>query len=71
MDSVKLTVTGMTCSHCENRVQQALAGVSGSIAALVELESGTAEVDYEGTRAKPEDFIIAVREVGYDARVDE
>lgn len=59
-----LTVTGMTCGHCEQKVIEALESVDG-------IESATADNDadeavFEGDAPMAE-LIAAVEEAGYEA----
>ena len=45
-NKVTLKVEGMSCEHCVGRVQKALDAAPGVIAARVDLDSGTAEINY-------------------------
>ena len=59
-----LTVTGMTCGHCQKAVTEALEGVDGVTKADVDLETGVAKVEgMSDTNA----LISAVEEEGYSA----
>lgn len=69
MATVTLTITGMTCDHCVESVARALKGVKGVYGALVELDRGAAEVDFDEARATPERLIAAVETAGYGARL--
>lgn len=60
----ELRIEGMTCSHCQKSVQQALESVEGSQAVQVYLETGLARV--EGP-ADIKDLIAAVEAGGYQA----
>ncbi|WP_410766288.1 heavy-metal-associated domain-containing protein [Haloferax sp. DFSO60] len=62
--STTLTVTGMSCEHCEARVADALSEVSGVTAATADRERELATIDGE---ASLEDLIAAVEDAGYDA----
>ncbi|NQT31923.1 MAG: copper-translocating P-type ATPase [Deltaproteobacteria bacterium] len=58
-------VSGMTCTSCVSRVEQALSGVPGVISVNVNLASEKATVEYiEGT--EPADLRRAVKEAGYE-----
>lgn len=59
-------IGGMSCSHCVARVGQALREVSGTISAEVDLETGTAKVDYDDSRTEPSALANAVTEAGYE-----
>lgn len=69
MSSVTLKVTGMHCSHCREKVEQALQKVPGVYGASVDLDGGRAEVDFDGQKAAPDALVAAVKSVGYDAEV--
>lgn len=69
MSSVTLKVTGMHCSHCRMKVEQALQKVAGVYGASVDLDGGTAEVDFDGNQAAPDALVAAVKSVGYGAEV--
>ena len=66
---IKLPVEGMTCASCVRRVEQALKSVPGVASAEVNLATETAAVALaEG--ASPEALIAAVRNAGYEARLE-
>ncbi len=69
MASLSLKITGMHCSHCRVTVEQALQKVAGVYGAAVDLDGGTAEVDFDGQKAAPEALVAAVKAVGYGAEV--
>jgi len=57
-------VSGMTCTACVNRVEEALSGVPGVVSANVNLASEKATMEYtEGTRIA--DLKQAVKDAGY------
>lgn len=60
----ELTVTGMTCGHCQKAVQQALAQVPGVQQAEVDLARGLATVTGAADLSA---LIAAVTEEGYAA----
>ena len=59
-----LTITGMTCSHCQHAVEHALKAVPGVTEATVDLERGAADVTGD---APFETLAAAVYEAGYTA----
>jgi copper chaperone len=65
--SVQLKVGGMTCQGCVRSVTKKLSGVAGVSSAAVDLTAGTANVDYDDSRAKVEDLIDAVEQIGFNA----
>ncbi len=62
--SIELEVNGMSCTHCERAVQQALAGVPGVEAVTVDQAAGRASV--EGN-PDTEALLAAVAAEGYEA----
>ncbi len=69
MARTKLNVTGMTCNHCTHAVKTALEGVAGVRSARVDLDAGTAIVDYDDSVAELQAMGTAVAEAGYQAEV--
>ncbi|AWN23782.1 heavy metal transport/detoxification protein [Deinococcus irradiatisoli] len=62
LDLTELSVSGMTCQHCQKAVTQALEGVPGVREVSVDLSSGLARVRGE---AEPQALLNAVQEEGY------
>ena len=69
MGKLTLKVTGMTCGHCQKRVETALAAVPGVYGAVVDLQDATAEVDFDDDTATIEELTAAVAKAGYGATV--
>ena len=65
--SVELKVGGMTCQGCVRSVTKKLSAVAGVSGATVDLAAGKATVQYDDSRAKVEDLIGAVEQIGYHA----
>ena len=63
MATLKLRVTGMTCGHCQMKVEQALMGAGGVYSAVVDLSAGEAEVDFNDDAATTDQLIAAI-EIG-------
>jgi copper chaperone len=70
MSKLTLKVTGMTCAHCQKRVETALAQVPGVFAAVVDLKGALADVDYDDDTATIEQLTAAVAKAGYGASLD-
>ena len=66
MEKTMLKVSGMTCGHCEKAVKTALMGVDGVASVIVSLSEGTAEVEYDGSKAEVGRMKSAVEDQGYD-----
>lgn len=58
-------VDGMSCSHCQATVTEALGSVPGVERAEVSLEEGRSTVTYDPGRATFEQLAEAVEEAGY------
>jgi copper chaperone CopZ len=69
MATLKLRVTGMTCDHCQMKVQQALKQTAGVYSAFVDLTSGEAEVDFDDDTATTEQLVAAIQTAGYTAKL--
>jgi copper chaperone CopZ len=59
-----ITVEGMSCEHCEQTVEEALAEVDGVTDATADRETETATVEGD---ADVEALVVAVDEAGYEA----
>jgi copper chaperone CopZ len=69
MASAKFKVTGMTCGHCQQTVEQALKGVNGVYSAVVDLQDGEAEVDFNDDAVTAHQLVAAVKQAGYSAKL--
>jgi len=65
---MRLTISGMTCGHCEAAVTKALAGVAG-VTRVVEVNREKNLAVVEG-RPEVAALIEAVREEGYEAEAE-
>jgi copper chaperone len=59
-----IKINGMSCSHCENRVKNALLNVPGVTDAEVSAKDGSATVTHEGADINA--LAAAVEDAGYD-----
>jgi copper chaperone CopZ len=67
-----LSIQGMECQNCADKVTKGLKGVAGVHAVAVDLEHGVAHVDYCSKQVKAIDALIgAVKKAGYVATVAE
>lgn len=60
-----LYIEGMTCGHCQKRVEEALSGIRGVKKAVVSLEKGRADVDYLEVKTSLRALGEAVEAAGY------
>lgn len=63
---IELQVTGMTCGHCENAVNKALAALPG-VTRVVKVSRDEERVVVEGD-ADVQALIAAIEEEGYNAK---
>ncbi len=66
-DSIDLAISGLSCASCVGRVERALLGVPGVIAAAVNLATERARVRVVDDMAGPGDLVAAVTAAGYGA----
>ena len=69
MANVKLRVSGMTCGHCQAKVEKALKGISGVYSAVIDLADGEAEIDFDDDSVTTEQLVAAIAQAGYGAKV--
>jgi copper chaperone len=69
MANIKLRVSGMTCGHCQAKVEKALRGTAGVYSAFVDLQGGEAEVDFEDDAVTTGQLVAAVEKAGYVAKL--
>ena len=69
MATAKLRITGMTCGHCQAKVEKALKGVAGVYSAVVDLPDGEAEVDFDDDAVTTDTLVSAVSRAGYGAKL--
>jgi Cu+-exporting ATPase len=65
--AVDITIEGMTCASCVNRVEKALKKVPGVGHAVVNLATEKAHVEWAGAPGSPDALFAAVEKVGYKA----
>ncbi len=69
MATLKLRVSGMTCAHCQAKVEHALKGRHGVYTAIVDLKDGEAEVDFDDDAVTVAQLVAAVEQAGYGAKL--
>ena len=67
MQTLNLTITGMSCGHCVARVTKTLTAVEGLEVGAVRI--GAAELRYDPERRSIDDILEAVRDAGYEPTV--
>ena len=63
--NAELQVKGMTCQGCVRSIEMKLSKVPGVESAHVNLGTGKATVEYDGSRANVDQLIGAVEQIGF------
>lgn len=66
VETLNLSVRGMTCGNCVRTVERKLASTPGVTKVTVDLESAKADIEYDAGLVRPEVLANAVRDLGYD-----
>ena len=64
-DKETIKVDGMSCGHCKNAVEKAVRALPGVLVAVVDLEAGTLQVEYDHHKSKRDEVVAAIVEAGY------
>ncbi len=64
-EQLTLKIEGMTCGHCQKRVEEALKAVKGVKTVQVSLVGKSAEVKYAVGKADRQALVKAVSDAGY------
>jgi copper chaperone CopZ len=64
--TLKMSVSGMTCGNCSRSVERKLSATPGVTKATVDLVDASAVVEYDPEKVKPEALANAVRQLGYE-----
>ena len=65
MEKLTLNVEGMSCSHCEKAVKNAVGALDGVASVNVDLAEKTVVVEYDSGKVSPDSFKLAIEEEGY------
>lgn len=66
-EDLRLTVTGMTCAHCEARVEKALLARPGVSHAKADHQHNACSVTFDPGAVSATELAQAVRDAGYAA----
>jgi len=67
MQKLSLSINGMSCGHCVNRVSKALSGLDG--VSVEQVEVGSAQLSYDPAKVTTDRITRAVDDIGFEARV--
>ncbi|MEX0845401.1 MAG: heavy metal-associated domain-containing protein [Balneolaceae bacterium] len=65
MKSSVLNVEGMGCSGCVDTVENALSALPGVKSVEVDLDGGTAQVEFDDQEVNTSEFENAIKDAGY------
>ena len=68
MQKLILNVEGMSCSHCENRVKNAVGALSGVSSVVVSLSEKTVSVELDTSAVTEKQVKAAIEEQGYEVK---
>lgn len=63
-----IKVDGMSCDHCNNTIESALAKINGVRTAEVDLDKNEVRVDYNDELVSTKDLHDAIEDQGYDVK---
>ena len=66
MKKVEIKIEGMHCEGCSKRLTKVLSNVEGVNTVEVSLENKLADIEYDETIAKIEDFYEAIEDAGFE-----
>jgi copper chaperone CopZ len=69
IETLHLSVRGMTCGNCARGVERKLSSTPGVTKVEVDLSGSSATVEYDIGLVKPEVLSAAVRSLGYEVAV--
>ncbi|MEM0576935.1 copper chaperone CopZ [Flavobacterium sp. 103] len=67
--TVKLKITGMTCTGCSNHISNTLKEVDGIIEHKVKYPGDLATIQYDPKKTNPDTIIRIVEKIGYKAEI--
>lgn len=62
---IKLQIGGMTCIHCQSRIEQRLRATGGVVSAAVSYQTGDARISYDADRISYQDIIAVIEQLDY------
>ena len=66
MQNLELNVEGMSCSHCENRVKNAVSSLNGVNSVNVDLTNKKVSIELDASIVTEKQIKDAIEEQGYD-----
>ena len=69
MENVVISVSGMVCMSCVNNIEAVVGKRVGVLSIKVSLEDGEANIEYDSSSLTPDDLVLAVEDMGFEASV--
>lgn len=66
MEQLELTVSGMTCTGCEQRIAKALARLEGVMRSTANHQTGRVRVVFDAARTSERAVRSAIEQAGYE-----
>ena len=66
MKQLQLTVNGMDCTHCEQRLETALSHVDGVVRSKADYKEGSLSVVIDPAKANEEAIRASVQKAGFE-----
>lgn len=66
MTTTTLTVPDISCGHCKESIEGAVADIDGVAAVEVDIEPRTVNLSYDESRVALDDIKAAIHAVGYE-----
>ena len=66
MESLLLSVKGMSCGHCKGIVEKALMRLPGFVSAEADVSQGTVMVSFDGSKTNLDQIKETLADAGYE-----
>ncbi|MBM7839762.1 copper chaperone [Alkalihalobacillus xiaoxiensis] len=66
METIELTVSGMSCGHCVSSIEGGVGGMNGVNSVIVKLDEGRVTVTFDREQVSEDQLKQAIDELGYD-----
>lgn len=63
-----LSVEGMSCSHCENRIKKVVGALNGVSGVSVDLKSKKVAIDFNPDKVSLDTIKATIEDQGYDVK---
>ncbi len=67
VQKIEINVEGMSCSGCENTIQETIKDFEGVYTANADHVNGVAVMEFDSTKINVADVMLAINDLGYEA----